>query len=73
MVGNEGVRGCTAHLCNFTCIGGGDDYRQQGNTFFEQGLGDAAGSAGDMISPVDGQDCLVLRVSGRMASLPKSS
>ena len=35
MVGNEGVRGCTAHLCNFTCIGGGVEYRQQGNTFVE--------------------------------------
>ena len=53
----EQVMACTAHLCNLTCIGGGDDYRQQGNMFVQQGFCSTAVSNGDMISPVDGRDC----------------
>ena len=52
------VMGCTAHLCNFICIGGGVEYRQQGYTFAEQGFSDALESDGDVIGPVDGKYCL---------------
>ena len=43
---------CTAHLCNFICIGGGVEYRQQGYTFAEHGFNDTLESDGDVIGLV---------------------